>query len=174
MFKGNIRSTRVASHSIYELAHQMASATSTCRLCSSTTARKYLFGLFTPLGEQEKLSDRLSALLLVPITKNDRLPQYICRKCKEAFLVVERKLKSLRIQAKNSFDKFQQTVPMDNQTHVNVCTPESRMRPKHTSSLTGVSPFTAIGLVHHLKRHQEDCLKETSVVSSIIHEIPSV
>ena len=118
---------------------------STCRLCSSTTSRKYLFGLFTPLGEKEKLSDCLSTLLLVPITKNDKLPQYICRKCKEAFLVVERKLKSLRIQAKESFDKFQQTVPMHTQTHFNAptCTPESRKRPKHTSSLTGVSPFTA-------------------------------
>ena len=80
----------------------MASSVASWRGCLDK-CRMHLFCLFTPLGEKEGLAVRISTLLLVPVSKNDGLPQFICRQCKDAALGIERKLKALQHKAKKTF-----------------------------------------------------------------------
>ena len=98
-----------------------------CRICLSDVRPNHSTALFSEKGLKLKWSERLSELLLVPVSSNDNLPPHICRSCKSNVESVESKLVALRQLARESYEKLG----------------TRRKRAKHTCGILGVSPATS-------------------------------
>ena len=102
---------------------EMAAQLLLCRICLSEVQPKHATALYTDVGPS-----RLRELLLVPVDRGDDLPTHICRSCVGKVETLERKLKTLRQQARESIK----------QLHAR----PSRKRSKNTSGSVEVSPAT--------------------------------
>ena len=107
---------------------EMAAQLLLCRICLSEVQPKHATALYTDVGLQQGWPSRLRELLLVPVDRGDDLPTHICRSCVGKVETLERKLKTLRQQARASIK----------QLHAR----PSRKRPKNTSGSVEVSPAT--------------------------------
>ena len=107
----------------------MAAQLLLCRICLSEVQPKHVTALFSVVGMQQGWPSRLRELLLVPVDRGDDLPTHICRSCVGKVERLERKLETLRQQARESVK----------QLHAR----PSRKRPKNTSGAVEVSPATA-------------------------------
>ena len=88
--------------------------------------------LFSNTAVQQRLPDRITDLLDVPVTQADGLPGHICRKCKRKLERLEKaaeELESFRCDAKNTYSTF-------------ALKRNELKRTKETSSSIGVSPDT--------------------------------
>ena len=102
-----------------------------CRICCSTVQRTHCTNFFSADSRKCDLAVRMSKLLLVSITEDDGISQFVCRGCKGKFTTIENKISSMQATAKSSYMKLQQNIA-------------PRKRPKNTSGTDEeVSPHTA-------------------------------
>ena len=117
-------------------ASEMASASKLfCRICSTEVQPKHSTALFSDAGLQQGWPSRLRELLLVRVDSSDGLPMHICRSCVGKVETMERKLKALRQQARDTIESF------PNAPHAGITA--TRKRPKSTSGELDVSPAIA-------------------------------
>ena len=109
----------------------MLEAMAKCRLCSSVVERSHCIALYSADSVKCNLASRMTKLLEVPISQEDKLSNLVCRSCKGRFLTVESKLDSLRTIAKSSYQVYYPPVEQ----------PSSRKRAKDTSG-DSASPNT--------------------------------
>ena len=106
----------------------MAMSTLLGRFCLSEIDARHATGLFTVQGELQDLPGRFGQIFLIAATKNDGLPTYVCRSCRDKAFSVE-KLQDLHRLPRESLNKLGHGQ-------------DSRKRSKETSSGPGVSPHT--------------------------------
>ena len=83
--------------------HKMSSRLCTCHGGGS---HKALHSLAQPMDLKEDLPGRFSRLLLVPFTKGDSLPLFVCQSCRAKAESIESKLDKFRELTTDSFSKF--------------------------------------------------------------------
>ena len=105
-----------------------------CRICSSVVGHSHCIALFSGDSVKCNLVSRMTKLLEVPISQEDKLSNYVCRSRKGRFLTLENKVESMHTLAKSSYQAY---YPPDQQPS----TESSRKRTKDTSG-DGASPST--------------------------------
>ena len=102
--QSNIR-TRAHMANVYAKypVPEMAAQLLLCRICLSEVQPKHATALYTDVGLQQGWPSRLRELLLVPVNRSDDLPTHICRSCVGKVETLERKLKTLRQQARGKY-----------------------------------------------------------------------
>ena len=64
------------------------------------------------------LAVRMTKLLEIPISQEDKLSNFVCRSCKARFLTVENKLDSMRTLAKSSYQAYYPPVKQPSSTRI--------------------------------------------------------
>ena len=103
-----------------------------CRLCQSSSPSDTAVNLFSQTAAEQRLPDRITDLLDVPVARADGLPGHICCKCKRKLEHLEKaaeELENFRSETKNTYS----TLALKR---------NELKRTKETSSSIGVSPDT--------------------------------
>ena len=61
-----------------------------CRLCWENVQDKKMTNLFTNKSMQRGWASRITALLDIPLSLNDHLPQHVCSRCMTRFVSLEK------------------------------------------------------------------------------------
>ena len=87
-----------------------------CRICSAVVERSHCISLFSADSVKCNLAIRMTKLLEIPISQEDKLSNFVCRSCKARFLTVENKLDSMRTLAKSSYQAYYPPVEQPSST----------------------------------------------------------
>ena len=60
-----------------------------CRICSNSVHAKHSVALFSNDAVKDRIPERLSRIIDLPVTEADRLPNYLCRPCIRRFKAAE-------------------------------------------------------------------------------------
>ena len=104
---------------------EMAAQLLPCIICHSEVQPKHATALFSDVGLQQDWPSRLRKLLLTPVDRGNDLPVHSCCSRVGKVETLERKLKTLRQQARESVKQL------------HACS--SRKHPKNTSGAVEVS-----------------------------------
>ena len=81
------------------------------RFWISKVDARHASGLFTIQCELEDLPSRLGRIFLVAVTKDDRLPAYVCQSCRDKASSVEKRLKDLQNLKNLVMDRIVESIP---------------------------------------------------------------
>lgn len=117
-----------------------------CRFCSTCLDAKHRYALFSKDAVEKNLPEKFSKLLQLPVSAEDGLSLYYCRKCVGKLNSIEKSIAEMRSLASSSYSKAGYGhSPRSGAS--NTCTgspraqSNSRKRVKDTSGL-GASPHT--------------------------------
>ena len=131
---------------VYAVCTAINSSLGICRFCMKECAKRHLYNLFSAASKREDLSGRLSKLLLVPLSQNDGLSQYMCRSCNINATKIEEKIHEMRKIARLSYQSsrtnYVSSLPHNTTSPLSTAKTHTRKWAKNTSSSTGISTFT--------------------------------
>lgn len=113
----------------YNFSSPMATKLLVCRLCRDTVSDKRMTHLFTRKSQERGWASRITALLDIPVSIDDKFPPHVCSKCIARIVTLEKASMELA-----AFKRSVQSA-MEH-THL------SLKRTKETSGEVGVSPDT--------------------------------
>ena len=76
-----------------------------CRFCGALLDEKHTSGLFSTITLDKDLPGRFSRLLQLPISRDDGLSVYCCRKCVGRLNSVEKTIEEMKSLANSSYSK---------------------------------------------------------------------
>ena len=76
-----------------------------CRFCGALLDKKHRSGLFRTIALEKDLPGRFSRLLQLPVSRDDGLSVYCCRKCVGRLNSVEKTTEELKSLANSSYSK---------------------------------------------------------------------
>ena len=113
----------------FALAAFAMAAARLCRLCWENVQDKKMTNLFTNKSMQRGWASRITALLDIPLSQNDHLPQHVYSRCMTRFVSLEKSsidLSAFKRAAMSGFEHAQMSLK----------------RTKETASQMGASPDT--------------------------------
>ena len=76
-----------------------------CRFCGALLDEKHRSGLFSSTALEKDLPGRFSRLLQLPVSRDDGLSVYCCRKCVRRLNSVEKTIEEMKSLANSSYSK---------------------------------------------------------------------
>ncbi len=116
----------------------MALLMASCRFCTTSLDVKKRCSLFSKDAVVQKLPDRFSSFVQLPVSETDGLSLYCCRKCLGTLHRVEKTTEEMRSLAKSSYSNASR---FSSVTSSPTAREHSRKRVKDTSG-HGASPHT--------------------------------
>ena len=85
------------------MASQQVASLASCRFCSTSLTTKHRCALFSKDALEKNLPERFSRLVQLPVSRNDGLSMYCCRRCVGKLNTVEKVTEEMRSVARTSY-----------------------------------------------------------------------